>query len=51
MQLLAILLLVSSLTSGVIIKFDTKEKKKQPIYNRRHASRKGLLDINKDLAS
>jgi hypothetical protein len=51
MQLLAILLLISSLTSGLVIKFDTQQKKKQPSYHRRNFSRKGLLDINKDFAA
>lgn len=51
MPLLVISLLISTLFSAVLIKFDnTQHKSKQPISNRRHAGgRNGLLDINKDL--
>jgi len=51
MPLLAISLLISTLFSAVLVKFDnTENKHKQPISNRRHAGgRNGLLDINKNL--
>jgi hypothetical protein len=50
MPLLAISLLISTLFSAVLVKFDnTKHKSKQPISNRRHnGGRNGLLDINKN---
>jgi hypothetical protein len=52
MPLLAISLLISTLFSAVLVKFDNTERKsKQPISNRRHTGgRNGLLDINKDLS-
>jgi len=52
MPLLAISLLISTLFSAVLVKFDNTERRtKQPISNRRHAGGKnGLLDINKDLS-
>jgi hypothetical protein len=52
MPLLVISLLISTLFSAVLVKFDNTERKsKQPISNRRHnGSRNGLLDINKDLS-
>ena len=51
MPLLAISLLISTLFSAVLVKFDNTDRKyKQPISNRRHAGgRNGLLNINKDL--
>jgi len=51
MPLLAISLLISTLFSAVLVKFDnSNHKSKQPISNRRHAGgRNGLLDINKNL--
>jgi hypothetical protein len=51
MPLLAISLLISTLFSVVIVKFDNvKHKSKQPISNRRHASgRNGLLNINREV--
>ncbi len=52
MPLLAISLLISTLFSVVLVKFDNTERKsKQPISNRRHAGgRNGLLNIDKDLS-
>ena len=52
MPLLAISLLISTLFSVVLVKFDNTERKsKQPVSNRRHTGgRNGLLDINKDLS-
>lgn len=52
MPLLAISLLISTLFSAFLVKFDNTERKsKQPVSNRRHAGgRNGLLDINKDLS-
>jgi len=51
MPLLAISLLISTLFSAVLVKFDNTERKiKHPISHRRHANgRNGLLNINKDL--
>jgi hypothetical protein len=51
MPLLAISLLISTLFSAVLVKFDNAERKsKQPISNRRHTGgRNGLLNIDKDL--
>ena len=51
MPLLAISLLISTLFSAVLVKFDNTERKsKQPISNRRHtAGRNGLLNINKEV--
>ena len=51
MPLLAISLLISTLFSAVLVKFDNNNhKSKQPISNRRHnGGRNGLLNINKDL--
>ena len=51
MPLLAISLLISTLFSAVLVKFDNTERKsKQPVSNRRHAGgRNGLLDINKEV--
>ena len=52
MPLLAISILISSLFSAVLIKSnESNHKLKQPISNRRHAGRNGLLDINKDMAN
>jgi hypothetical protein len=52
MPLLAISLLISTLFSAVLVKFDNTERKsKQPISNRRHTGgRNGLLNIDKDLS-
>ncbi len=51
MPLLAISLLISTLFSAVLVKFDNAERKsKQPISNRRHTGgRNGLLDINREV--
>ena len=51
MPLLAISLLISTLFSAVLVKFDNTERKsKQPISNRRHAGGKnGLLNINREV--
>ena len=51
MPLLAISLLISTLFSAVLVKFDNTERKhKQPISNRRHAGgRNGLLNSNGEL--
>ena len=51
MPLLAISLLISTLFSAVLVKFDNTERKsKQPVSNRRHAGgRNGLLDINREV--
>jgi hypothetical protein len=51
MPLLAISLLISTLFSAVLVKFDNTERKtKQPISHRRHSGKNGLLDLNKDLS-
>jgi hypothetical protein len=51
MPLLVISLLISTLFSAVLVKFDNTERKsKQPVSNRRHTGgRNGLLDINKEV--
>jgi len=51
MPLLAISLLISTLFSAVLVKFDNTERKsKQPVSNRRHTGgRNGLLDINREV--
>ena len=51
MPLLAISLLISTLFSTILVKFDNTERKsKQPISNRRHTGgRNGLLDINREV--
>jgi hypothetical protein len=51
MPLLAISLLISTLFSAILVKFDNTERKsKQPISNRRHTGgRNGLLDINREV--
>jgi hypothetical protein len=51
MPLLAISLLISTLFSAVLVKFDNTERKaKQPVSNRRHAGgRNGLLNINREV--
>ena len=51
MPLLAISLLISTLFSAVLVKFDNTERKsKQPVSNRRHTDgRNGLLNINREV--
>ena len=49
MQLIALLLTISSLFAGVTYKANKDVAKKQPISHRRHSGRNGLLDLNKDL--
>ena len=50
MQLIAILLTVSSLFGGMLYKSNKDVAKKQPISHRRHSGNNGLLDLNKDLS-
>ena len=51
MPLLAISLLISTLFSAALVKFDNTERKsKQPVSNRRHTGgRNGLLNINREV--
>ena len=51
MPLLAISVLISTLFSAVLVKFDNTERKsKQPVSNRRHTGgRNGLLNINREV--
>jgi hypothetical protein len=50
MQLIALLLTISSLFGSFTYKVNKDVSKKQPISHRRHAGRNGLLDINQDLS-
>lgn len=50
MQLIALLLTISSLFGGLTYKANKDVAKKQPISHRRHAGKNGLLDLNQDLS-
>ncbi len=50
MQLIALLLTISSLFGGISYQINKDVTKKQPISHRRHAGKNGLLDLNQDLS-